>query len=201
MSENKDPAVVAPVTIEDARMAASEAVAAVEADGVPLVNRADRYDPRKRIIHESDESFDYPVDLPEDQWKSRLSPMQYRVLRQEGTERAFTGELNDNKKKGTYYSAATGQPLFRSEDKYDSGTGWPSFTQPISPDAVAYVWDSSLFSRRIEVVDSLSGSHLGHVFEDGPGPTGQRYCMNSAALIFVPDGEAPPELLVGTEQQ
>ena len=127
------------------------------------------------------------------------SRQQYRVLREEGTERAFTGPLNDNKRAGTYYSAATGQPLFRSEDKYDSGTGWPSFTKPIAPDAVAYVWDGGLFYRRIEVVDSLSGSHLGHVFEDGPAPTGQRYCMTSAALIFVPDGEEPPELLVAGE--
>jgi methionine-R-sulfoxide reductase len=121
--------------------------------------------------------------------------MQYKVLRKSATERAFDNSLYDEKRPGIYYSAATGQPLFSSDDKYESGSGWPSFTKPVAPDAVAYFWDTGLFSKRIEVVDSLSGSHLGHVFDDGPQPTGQRYCMNSAALIFVPEGEEPPELL------
>lgn len=163
----------------------------------PLVATGSKYDPSRRIIHPQDTAIDFPVQLTEREWRQRLSRRRFSVLREAGTERAFSGDLYDNKRFGTYYSAATGQPLFRSEDKFVSGTGWPSFTKPISPDAVAYRWDRGFFSRRIEVVDSLSGSHLGHVFSDGPDPTGQRYCMNSAALIFVPDGDEPPELLLG----
>ncbi len=174
----------------------SRIVRGVEVDGTPLVVRADRYDPGNRIVHDQGEDLPFPVSLPESEWKKRLEPERYFILRQAGTERAFTGELDANKRKGIYYSAATGQPLFSSEDKFDSGTGWPSFSKPISPDAVAYKWDWGFFARNIEVVDSLSGSHLGHVFDDGPGPTGQRYCMNSDAMIFVPEGEDPPEMLL-----
>jgi methionine-R-sulfoxide reductase len=159
------------------------------------------YDAEARIIHEQGADIDYPVELPESEWRERLSNHQYHILREDGTERAFRNELYDEKREGIYYSRATGQPLFSSEDKYKSGTGWPSFTKPISPDAVAYMWDHGLFSRRIEVIDSLSGSHLGHVFRDGPEPTGMRYCMNSAALIFVPEGEDPPEMLVPQDTQ
>ncbi|MFA7567469.1 MAG: peptide-methionine (R)-S-oxide reductase MsrB, partial [Alkalispirochaeta sp.] len=100
-----------------------------------------------------------------------------------------------NKEAGTYYSAATGEPLFSSEAKFDSGTGWPSFFQPLKPDAVRYHVDKSYGMVRVEVVDSLSGSHLGHVFTDGPEPTGLRYCLNSASLVFVPEGEEPPPLI------
>jgi methionine-R-sulfoxide reductase len=103
--------------------------------------------------------------------------------------------MHASKEAGIYYSRATGQPLFSSEDKFDSRTGWPSFTKPINPDAIVYIGDTALFASRIEVVDSLSGSHLGHVFPDGPAPTGQRYCMNATSLIFVPDGEEPPPLI------
>lgn len=161
----------------------------------PYVAQHREYDPDARIIHDDGAEIDYPVQLSEEQWRQRLDDLEFRVLRQQATERAFANPLYDEKRPGIYYSRATGQPLFSSEDKFESGTGWPSFTKPIAPDAVAYMWDRGLFSRRIEVVDSLSGSHLGHVFSDGPAPTGQRYCMNSAALIFVPDGEEPPELL------
>ncbi|TVR86959.1 MAG: peptide-methionine (R)-S-oxide reductase [Spirochaetaceae bacterium] len=140
--------------------------------------------------------MDFPVQLSEEEWRRRLSPEQYRIIRQSGTERAFTSELDSIYEPGIYYSRATGQPLFSSEDKYDSRTGWPSFTKPITPDAIAYFYEASFFSRHIEVVDSLSGAHLGHVFNDGPGPTGQRYCINGEALIFVPAGGEPPELLV-----
>lgn len=141
----------------------------------------------------------FPVELSEDQWRSRLTEMQFYVLRQHGTERPFSGELYENREVGIYYSAATGQPLFHSRTKYDSGTGWPSYYEPITPDAVRYRVDTSFGMVRIEVVDSLSGSHLGHVFPDGPEPTGLRYCINSAALIFVPEGgEAPPVLSTGT---
>jgi peptide-methionine (R)-S-oxide reductase len=146
-------------------------------------------------VYDETAQIDYPVQLSEAEWRSRLSDQQFYILREKGTERAFTGELNFNTEKGTYYSAATGQPLFSSDTKYESGTGWPSFWAPVSDDAVILIEDTSLFSRRIEVVDSLSGSHLGHVFPDGPDPTGLRYCMNSAAMIFVPEGGDPPAVI------
>jgi methionine-R-sulfoxide reductase len=173
----------------------SQLVQGITVNGKDYVTSADTYDPDNRIIHDMGTPISYPVELSEGQWKRRLSDQEYYVLREDGTERAFQNPLYDNKERGIYYSAATGQPLFHSDDKYKSGTGWPSFTKPISPDAVAYMWDRGLFSRRIEVIDSLSGSHIGHVFSDGPDPTGQRYCMNSAALIFVPEGGDPPPLL------
>lgn len=137
----------------------------------------------------------FAVELSEDQWRSRLTEFQFFILREHGTERAFTGELLEVAETGTYYSAATGEPLFHSTTKFESGTGWPSFTEPIEPGAVRYRLDTSYGMVRVEVVDSLSGSHLGHVFPDGPDPTGLRYCMNSAAMVFVPDGEDPPELI------
>jgi methionine-R-sulfoxide reductase len=179
------------------------AVRDITIDGEPYVVTADEYDPDNRIIHEQGAEIEYPVQLSEDEWRSRLTEDEYIVLREDGTEPAFENPLYDNTRAGIYYSAATGQPLFHSRDKFKSGTGWPSFTKPISPDAVAYMWDRGFLgiSRRIEVIDSLSGSHIGHVFNDGPEPTGQRYCMNSAALIFVPEGGDPPPLLLESSAQ
>ncbi len=122
------------------------------------------------------------VHKTDEEWRRELTPEQYHVLREKGTERAWTGPLNDAKADGVYRCAGCGAELFGSDAKYESGSGWPSFYQPASGEAVETEDDKSFFMRRTEVMCSACGGHLGHVFDDGPAPTGLRYCINSAAL-------------------
>ena len=126
----------------------------------------------------------WPVAKTEAEWREQLSDEQFYVTRQAGTERAFSGPYWDSKSQGTYHCVCCDAPLFISDTKYDSGTGWPSFWQPVSDTAVADRPDNTLFMRRTESVCANCGAHLGHVFPDGPPPTGQRYCMNGTALVL-----------------
>jgi peptide-methionine (R)-S-oxide reductase len=124
------------------------------------------------------------------EWKAQLTPEQYRVARKHGTERPFTSPLNDAKEEGTFVCASCGSPLFDSHDKFDSGTGWPSFIRPVEPHAVEEHSDRSLFAKRTEIRCARCDAHLGHVFPDGPAPTGLRYCMNGVAMEFKPSTDA-----------
>ncbi len=131
----------------------------------------------------------YPVEKDDQQWRAELTPERFHVLRQAGTERPWTGELLEEKRPGVFHCGACGADLFRSETKFESGSGWPSFWDAINPDAVELKQDRSLGMVRTEVLCSNCGSHLGHLFDDGFGtPTGQRYCMNSLAMDFTPEG-------------
>jgi len=138
----------------------------------------------------NDDKFKKPSD---EELKNRLTPLQYQITQSCGTERAFDNEYWDNKKEGIYVDIVSGEPLFSSFDKFDSGTGWPSFTKPLEPDNILEKEDRSLFVSRTEVRSKLADSHLGHLFNDGPSPTGLRYCINSAALRFIPKEDLEKE--------
>lgn len=133
---------------------------------------------------------DFPVNKPDDEWKQQLTPEQFRIARQKGTERAFTGEYWDEKRDGEYVCVCCGKPLYKAETKFDSGTGWPSFYDAAAPDAVATETDRSHGMVRVEAMCGNCGAHLGHLFEDGPKPTGIRHCINSASLKFKPSDAA-----------
>lgn len=141
----------------------------------------------KEKMSDDIEGLCIPLNISDDEWKEKLTPEEYEILRKAKTERAFTSPLNQEKRAGVYQCAGCGKILFSSKTKYESGSGWPSFFQPVDDKALSYATDTILGYERKEVLCNQCGGHLGHVFNDGPPPTGKRFCMNGRALKFVPD--------------
>lgn len=168
-----------------AALALAAGLAACRANGEPAPPNPAEEAPSARAGAQKER-----VVKSEAEWKKILTPEQYRILREKGTERAFTGEYYETKTPGTYVCAGCGLPLFSSDHKYRSGSGWPSFYKPIDGAAVDTETDTAYGMRRTEILCARCGGHLGHVFEDGPEPTGLRYCVNSASLALKPDGAA-----------
>lgn len=160
------------------------ALTATLSEGVLALRSAGLASAATTTAMSDDQATTQKVDKTEAEWREQLTPEQYDILRKAGTEPPFTGDYVYNKESGTYRCAGCGADLFSSETKFDSGTGWPSFTEPAVAQAVELRDDKSLFMHRTEVLCRRCGGHLGHVFDDGPGPTGQRWCINSAALDF-----------------
>ncbi len=150
--------------------------------------------PTQNQFNKGEQTMIKKIKKSDKEWREILTPEQYHVMRQRGTERAFTGKYNDHYQKGVYVCAGCGTPLFSSETKYDHGSGWPSFTAPVDDDHIDYFDDLSHFMHRIETRCAVCGAHLGHVFNDGPAPTGKHYCINSVSLDFkAGDAHKSPE--------
>ena len=165
-------------------------LASLLAAAMPAAAAAQRAATPAKGDHQVTTPFHKPAD---EELKEKLTPLQYKVTQHEGTEQPFRNEYWDNHEAGIYVDVVSGEPLFSSLDKFDSGTGWPSFTKPLVPDNVKTKTDRTLFMTRTEVRSAHADSHLGHLFDDGPKPTGQRYCMNSASMRFIPASKLAAE--------